>query len=208
MKKGPAGPFFMEYNRHIMPKDRTKPSPQFPTILITIGLVLVSLWGIHRYLYNRSLSLSDALLASYAKEPSQMPEPIHITIGPLSNEPKAKINLQVVEAGKVEGALSVSPTFANHLHASAVPGEAGNTIIYGHNLNTVFGYLVDVHVGDPVAIYTNDGKLHQYKITEYETVDPSQTTLLAPTTTEVLTIYTCTGILDSLRFVARAEPVK
>ena len=180
---------------------KKKVSYHIPLVLIIIGLTLVSLWGLHRYLYNRSMSLSDALVASYKATRTEVAFPIHISIGD-------KIRVQVVEATKVNGSLAVSKTTANHLLKSALPGEAGNIVIYGHNLNTVFGYLVDARVGDPVRMYTNDGKLHQYKITEIHIVYPSQTALLTPTTTEALTLYTCTGLLDSLRFVARAEPLR
>lgn len=180
---------------------------RFPIFLIILGLALIGAWGLHRFLYNRSLRLSDRLLASYSQESNQKAVPIHITISPPAGEGRNTIQLQIVEAGKVEGAWTVSPSAANHVHGSAIPGEAGNTIIYGHNLNTVFGYLVDSRPGDSVRIYTNDGKLHQYKISEIHIVDPSQTALLSPATTEVLTLYTCTGLLDSLRFVARALPI-
>jgi sortase A len=186
-----------------MPKRKKKATRTalVPLFLIAIGLILLSLWGLHRFLYNRSLRLSDRLLASYSRESIQSAVPIYITVAD-------SISLRVVEAGKVEGAWTVSPTAANHVRGSALPGQAGNTIIFGHNLNTVFGYLVDARVGDPVDIRTYDGKLHRYKISEIQIVDPSQTALLSPTTREVLTLYTCTGLLDSLRFVARAEPVK
>lgn len=181
-------------------RERDFVSSRFPTILIAIGLVLLGLWGLHRFLYNRSLSLSDALVASYKAQRSQVAYPVHISIGD-------KINIPIVEETVVDGVLQVSPDKANHLLASAFPGENGNDIIYGHNLNTIFGYLVDARVGDPVAVITSDGVLHRYKISQIHIVDPSQTTLLAPTTSEVLTLYTCTGLLDSLRLVARAEPV-
>lgn len=176
-------------------------SPNFPMILIIMGLILIGIWGLHRYFYNRSLSLSSALVASYKSQRSQVSYPIHITIG-------NKISLHVVEETLVNGTLVVSPTDANHLLASALPGEPGNIIMYGHNLNSVFGYLVDARVGDPVRIYTDDGRLHAYKISEINIVDPTQTALLAPEDHEVLTLYTCTGLLDSLRFVARAIPTQ
>lgn len=182
-------------------RKKLKMSPQLPLILITIGILLVGIWGLHRYLYTRSLSLSDALVASYKARRTDLAFPIHISVGD-------KINIRVVEATKVNGMLAVSPTAANHLLASALPGEDGNIIIYGHNLNTIFGYLVDTRVGDRVIMFTNDGRSHRYTITEIHIVDPSQTGLLAPTTREVLTLYTCTGFLDSLRFVARAMPVQ
>lgn len=182
-------------------KSKKKQSTPFYLILITLGLVLMGLWGLHKFLYNRSLGLSNALVASYKSTRSQLAFPIHIAIG-------NKISIPVTEETVVAGSLQVSPTDASHLLASALPGEAGNVIIYGHNLNSIFGYLVDAQIGNTVRIYTDDGKLHQYKISEIQIVDPSQTALLAPTTSEVLTLYTCTGLLDSLRFVARAQPIK
>jgi len=186
-----------------MPKRKKKINTYSPyaTPLIIIGLILLSLWGVHRFFYNRSISLSDALIASYKATHTETATPVRITIG-------NRMNLRVVEAGKIEGTWSVSPTAANHVHNSALPGEAGNIIIYGHNLNSVFGYLVDVRVGDYVSIVTNNANLYTYRITETRVVDPSQTFLLAPTTHEVVTLYTCTGLFDSLRFVARAEPVE
>lgn len=171
----------------------------FPYILICVGVLLSCVWGLHRYLYSRSISLSDALIASYTRQDRGTSVPIHITIG-------TRISLPVVEAGMVNGMLSVSQTSANHLHDSAMPGQRGNIIIYGHNLNKIFGYLVDSRVGDPVSIRMTDGSLHTYRITDIHAVWPSQTELLEPTTSETLTLYTCTGLLDSLRFVARATP--
>ena len=104
------------------------------------------------------------------------------------------------------GAWTVSATSANHVIQSALPGENGNIIIYGHNLNTIFGYLMNIQVGSIVNLRNSDGSLHIYTVTSTEYVNPNQTELLAPTTNEVLTLYTCTGLLDSLRFVVRAVP--
>lgn len=51
---------------------RTHATSRFPIFLIAIGLVLVGLWGTHRYFYNRSLALSDAILASYARRHTEV----------------------------------------------------------------------------------------------------------------------------------------
>lgn len=168
---------------------------------MSLGLLLLSLWGVHRYFYARSMSLSDAVLAAYkAQRPASTAYPIHMTIAGITSVP-------IVEAGKQNGVWTVSGTSANHVIQSAVPGESGNIVIYGHNLNTIFGYLMNVKVGDVVDLRTTEGSLHRYKVTETRYVDPSQTQLLAPTKTEALTLYTCTGLLDSLRFVVRAVPM-
>jgi len=180
---------------------KKKKQNRFPLILVSFGLVLLSFWGIHRYFYARSISLSDAILAQYAKEPSTLPAPIHITVA-------SRISLPVVEAGKTDGAWAISQTSANHVYESAMPGTRGNTIIYAHNAKNLFGRLDTVIVGDPVTIRTTDGALHRYTVTSTVWVTPGHTELLSPTTAETLTLYTCAGILDSLRIVVRAVPAK
>ncbi len=168
-------------------------------ILIIGGVLLLLLWGFHRFAYNRAISLSDVLLASYANE-GHTSQPIHIAIG-------KRISLPVVEAGKIDGNWTISKTSANHVRQSAQPGQKGNSIIYGHNTNKIFGFLLDVKVGDSIKIRMTDGTLYQYKATETHYVWPTQTELLAPTKEEILTLYTCAGLLDSLRFVVRAVPI-
>ena len=182
-------------------RKKTTKSSRFPIFLIAIGLVLMGIWGMHRYFYNRSLSLSDALLATYSQKRGQVALPIHITAG-------EKIKIPVVEGGKINGVWTVSATAANHVLNSAIPGESGNIIIYGHNTLKIFGNIQSLTQGDIIQVRTTDGVLHKYKVTITRTVSPSKTDLLAPTKTEVLTLYTCTGLLDSLRFVVRAIPTQ
>lgn len=184
---------------HTSKKKEVHSSP-LSTFLIILGSLILLVWGVHRFAYNRALSLSDALLASYKNENSVAALPIHIALG-------THISLPIVEAGKVNGIWTVSPTSANHVHQSALPGEKGNIIIYGHNLNKIFGFLMDAKVGDIIKIRMTDGTLHQYSVTETLYVSPSQTDLLRPTKEETLTLYTCAGLLDSLRFIVRAKPL-
>jgi LPXTG-site transpeptidase (sortase) family protein len=187
-----------------MAKRRKKilPPSRLPIVLIAIGLSLLTLWGVHRYFYARSISLSDTILAAYkAQRPATASYPIHIEIDGITNIP-------IVEAGRENGVWTVSPTSANHVIQSALPGENGNIILYGHNLNSIFGYLMAIKIGASINIRMTDGSLHRYTVTETQVVAPGQTQLLAPTTHEVLTLYTCTGLLDSLRFVVRAVPAQ
>jgi LPXTG-site transpeptidase (sortase) family protein len=178
----------------------TKKHPsRFPIILIVIGLTLISIWGIHQYFYTRSLSLSDALLASFAEEKLTGALPIHIAIGD-------RIRLPVVESGKQDGVWAISQTSANHVRNSAVPGEMNNIIFYAHNTAPLFGPLDKVNVGDPIAIRMTDGSLHRYTVVSTAWVTTGHTELLSPTTHELLTLYTCGGLLDSLRIVVQALP--
>ena len=176
-------------------------SQRFPFILIAFGSLLLGIWGTHRFFYNQAISLSEKLLASYASEPSGTSLPIHITINDV-------VSLPIVEAGRINGAWTVSETSANHVHESASPGNPGNIIIYAHNAPRLFGSLTEVKEGDAIAIRTTDSILHRYRVASTVWVTTGHTELLMPTATEVLTIYTCAGLLDSLRVVVRAVPVK
>lgn len=104
--------------KSIIRKIKPQSSFNLANALILLGSLLLILWGVHRYTYNRSLSLSDALLASYKTDNTVAALPIHISLG-------THISLPIVEAGKSNGVWAVSQTSANHVHNSALPGEKG-----------------------------------------------------------------------------------
>ncbi len=120
---------------------------------------------------------------------------------------KAKISLNVEESGIVNGNWEVSRDGVSHLNTSGVPGNRGNVVIYGHNKSNILGPLETVRIGDEVTITTRDNENHIYKIKSIEVVSPSRVDVINPTEEEVLTIYTCTGFLDSKRLVVKAKPV-
>ena len=114
-----------------------------------------------------------------------------------------------IEEGKIVGGIwQISGTTATHLNNSEVPGRSGNIVIYGHNLMSIFGKLVNIKKGDIVVISTRNGKGYQYKVTDILEVDPTDIGVVAPTNREELTVYTCTGFLDSKRLVVKALPIR
>jgi len=120
---------------------------------------------------------------------------------------KAKISLSVEESEINNGNWEVSRDGASHLNTSQVPGNDGNIVIYGHNKSNILGSLNSVKIGDEVVVTTRDNENHIYKVKSIEVVSPSRVDVINPTDKEVLTIYTCTGLLDSKRLVVKAEPV-
>ncbi len=175
-------------------------STWLPVLLISLGIVLVSAWAVHRFNYAKSIQLPDSILALYQKEDVSRRLPVFIDIDGIGRLP-------IDQSGKVNGVWTIANDAANHVAQSALPGSAGHIIIYGHNTAKVFGRLVERKAGDYIGITTADGKFHQYRIYEVNTVSPDRIDLLRPTTSETLTVYTCTGFLDSKRFVVRAIPV-
>lgn len=170
------------------------------TNLIVLGIVLLGFWGLHKFFYIRSLTLSLQHTLQLSSNASPVSHPSSIRIGSLINAP-------IAPAGYVNGSWLISEKAANHVTKSASPGEKGNIIIYAHNRAALFGSLNQVQKGEEIIIQTKEGKEHSYKVVEIVTVAPTNTTLLLPTQFEMLTLYTCTGFLDSMRLVVRATPI-
>lgn len=175
---------------------------RLPMMLMLIGSVMMSFWAVHRFFYYRSLFLSriQANLI-VAQEQKQAPLPVHIFI-PWNTD------VDIEPLAFTNGQWKISDTKATYLLGSARPGEAGNIIIYGHNRKEIVGNIRALKGGEKVTIKTNDGAEHSYVVDQVFEVEPYDVSLLAPTTKEILTIYTCSGLLDSLRFIVRAVPME
>lgn len=93
---------------------------------------------------------------------------------------------------------------ASYLTSSPIPGETGNSIIYAHDWVSLFGPLYDAKVGDKVEVEFADKTQKIFVIRQTSVVSYNQTGVLAPTKDRRITLYTCTGFLDSQRMVAVA----
>lgn len=129
------------------------------------------------------------------------PLPIRIKIASL-------IDLPIEEAKFAASGWEVSDTAASIASMSARPGEAGNIIIYSHNLTRLFGRLTQVKIADTIELWGPDGDHHTYTVTKKIVLDPNEIDVLRPTDQEVLTLYTCTGLFDRKRLVIQAVPIK
>ncbi|MBP9700753.1 sortase [Candidatus Woesebacteria bacterium] len=170
-------------------------------ILFLFGCSLMGISALHFYLQYQSLSLARSQVSLNAfQEPSQAPFPVQITV-------PGKIQSAIETMPLVDNKWGVSPTKTAFLQQSARPGEAGNIILYGHNRPSILGNLHQVHVNDVITLTTSNGSLHSYKVIKRAITSPTQVELLQPTTKEVLTVYTCTGFLDSQRLIVQALPL-
>lgn len=114
-----------------------------------------------------------------------------------------------VAAGFYEdGQWSLDQSAALFLVSSAVPNlNAGNTIIYGHNTNHIFGGLKKLSGNEIIELTLANGEVRSYQVKKIEIVKPEQISVLKQTDYPELTIYTCTGWLDSQRLIIKAEPI-
>ncbi len=182
-------------NKHRKTHKRTYPRLKIDFLIITVFIfgVLCLIFGsylINTHIQpqpNSSNQISDNL-------------PVRIVV------PKVNINLPIVEAKIDAGTWQVATDSANHLNTSASPGQNNNIVIYGHNLDTLFGPLYGVKQGDLIKIYTQQGQKYDYLVTKTLTIKLNQIEYIASTSSEMLTVYTCNGFFDSQRFLIQATP--
>ncbi len=94
----------------------------------------------------------------------------------------------------------------SYLATSPVPGEKGNSVMYGHNWSSILGNLPKTKPGQQVIIYWSDGREKKFEVVYTAEVLPTQRDIIDSTNDTRLTLYTCTGFLDSKRFVVVAKP--
>ena len=112
----------------------------------------------------------------------------------------------IVLAGGSGRTLAFGP---GHLGASALPGEAGNSVIAGHR-DTHFRFLEYVEPGERIEIQTVDGSRHRYEVVGADIVDSRNGSLVLDTDLPMLTLVTCYPFdaLEAggpLRFVVTAK---
>ncbi|GIK83733.1 MAG: hypothetical protein BroJett025_03550 [Patescibacteria group bacterium] len=162
----------------------------------------MALSGLHWYLRYQALSLDQDLLAQHQQtvQDNSGQVPTHIYIQWFVDTP---ISEQILDNNN----WTISETEASYLKQSAKPGENGNIIIYGHNKREIMGNIRALKGNEVITITTENGDKHQYKIKLITEVEPNQVTYLLPTSQETLTLYTCSGFMDSKRFIVQATPL-
>jgi len=126
-------------------------------------------------------------------------EPIVLAISDL------EIYLPVVPANSTRGKWETTTKGVSYLTNSVRPGEIGNSIFYGHNWNNLLGNLTLAVPGQVIEIIFSDGSQKRFVVTHTQEVTSSQTQILNNSEDKRMTLYTCSGFLDTKRFVVTAE---
>ena len=121
------------------------------------------------------------------------------------------IDLSIVEGDLERDAVrqETPENVALHLPGTAIPGDGSNTYIYAHARRGMFLSLWSAREGDEVMILTPSGRELRYVVSEvHPRVDPTDTSWVARTAGERLTLQTSTGPNPGdPRFVVVALPV-
>jgi LPXTG-site transpeptidase (sortase) family protein len=144
---------------------------------------------------SEPISIDSQLLS----RKSQLPSPQRILI------PSIKLDLPITPAQAKNGYWEVSESGASHGLGSSYPGESGNIVVFAHAREGLFLPLRQITKGSSIYLLT-DGKWYSYLVKEIITVKPSQIEVIAPTSFEILTLFTCSGFQDSQRLIVQAVP--
>jgi sortase A len=117
--------------------------------------------------------------------------------------PAIDVDAPVVEGDDWE---QLKKGVGHHIN-SANPGERGNCVLSGHNdvFGEVFRRLEDLELEDEVIVYTGV-QPYRYVVKTKRIVEPTEVSVMYPTTKPVLTLITCHPyFVDSHRLVVVAE---
>lgn len=120
--------------------------------------------------------------------------------------PSVSIDTPIKKALIIRGYWQVFADSAAWGDQSGIPGQIGNQVIFAHKRSGLFLPLKDVKVKDKIYVLT-DGKSYSYEVEEIKEVKPNQIEVIAPTTDETLTLYTCSGFGDIERLIIVAKRV-
>jgi LPXTG-site transpeptidase (sortase) family protein len=143
-----------------------------------------------------SFRLNERLVS--AQKTSDANVPVSISI------PSLHISLPVYPATIEKGKWQDTKNGVSYLTSSSVPGSTGNSILYGHNWPSLLGNLTKIKPGDKIFLTLSEKGMQVYTVKYITVVTPDQTHILDTTSDSRLTLYTCTGFLDSKRFVVTA----
>lgn len=166
-------------------------------ILITIGLLFIGIGSFLLWERNNPTRLSFETYKSTNYINSNI-IPVRIKIKSIG------VNLPIVPATIDNNEWKTSKHAVSYLSNSPIPGKKGNSVLYGHNWNTLLGNLNKLKPGEQIEIEYSNGTSVIFSVNTMGVVTPDQTHVLSPSNDVRITLYTCTGFLDSKRLVVTA----
>jgi len=173
-------------------------SQAFAILLIICGAGLI-FWSSFRQGYGLQTPTQAEPQLNQEQTDKEAPKPARIYI------PKLEKTLEVSDGFIKDNRWTISKTGVSYLTTSGKIGESGNVVLYGHNTQDVLGGLWKVQAGDIVEVTDSGGNIHKFEIFERKEVKPNSVEILESTDDSRLTIYTCSGFLDTARFVVIAK---
>ncbi|HBG81554.1 TPA: hypothetical protein DDW69_01800 [candidate division CPR2 bacterium] len=175
-------------------------------LLVLLGFYFILNMPLYYHRYSQMKQLTENTRNQPEVTPIPTPAPIKQKSAPTAESrlivPKITVDVPIVfvssraEKDIQEGLRSG----VVHYAGTAMPGEIGNTFITGHSsnywwekgsYNYVFSLLDKLAVGDTATVYYN-GLVYEYIVGDKVVVNPTDVSVLQPTSTPTLSLMTCT----------------
>jgi sortase A len=111
--------------------------------------------------------------------------------------PNAGVVAPIIDVYIREGTWDVANIGASvgHLQGTANLGMSGNIGLAGHSelrdgSRGIFAYIQQLNYNDPIQVSHNE-TVYEYRVTAVRRVDPTDLSVLEPTTSDRLTLITC-----------------
>ena len=173
-----------------------------PIILVCISVALIVGGAIILNGYGISERVQAEAIANASKTPAMAIDQSTITAEAVQGTPvhvevsQVGVNIGVEKgyynANNGKWTLSDTSAFYGTMTAPA-NSQTGNTFIYGHNANDIFGNLRDVQIGAEAIVTTDNGYKFYYTLQSFKAVSPNDVSLIQNTEIPTLTLQTCSG---------------
>lgn len=120
--------------------------------------------------------------------------------------PSLSVDLKIKPANVVSGSWEVFENSAGFGLGSSTPDQVGNTVVFAHARDGLFGPLKKIKQGDSIYLFTNDN-WYEYRVSEIKSVAPTDTSVIQQTDDQTLTLFTCSGFADSMRLIVVGKKV-
>lgn len=167
-------------------------------LFLALFLFSVASNNVYKRLNPQQLAFSTMPSQSSTADKSSIPVSIAI--------PSQNISLPIFPSRIMNNHWETTDKGVSYVISSPAPGEKGNSIFYGHNFTNILGNLPKVKPGEKIIITMANGEKRIFVADKTAIVSPTDYSVLNSTDEKNLTIYTCTGFLDSKRFVVKAIP--
>ena len=175
-----------------------------------VGLTVIGLFGLIPMLYNNdgvAVAANQADASSVAA-PAEIKQAAPVAPQAVSGHPvrivasSVGVDMPVVDGfyDSTTGDWTLYSDKAQFAAMTAEPNDkSGQTFIYGHATQRVFGKLLNMHAGDSVEVYTSNGYKFTYTLKQTEVVTPQNTSILSYTGSPRLLLQTCVGTWSESR---------
>lgn len=167
------------------------------TVLLAAGIFVAEPWKAFGGKPSVSPSIAASESARTPAKPVRPPEPPLVTGRPnLIELPELGLRHTVIDGSytAATGEWTLSDSDVIFASQTAQPNNKnGNTFIYGHATNHVFGPILQLQPGQTAKVTTDNGYVFTYRLLSSEVVDPADTAVLRYQGAPRLTLQTCTG---------------